>query len=530
MAGREGNFFMFFQIPDVLLMVTAVVNVGLTWFIFKRNTATRANKIFAFFVAFIAFWAVDILLFRLLHGEELSLYLMKLSYVFALLLAYFYYRFSTLFPREDHLSRTHFWIVTVGTIAETLYLLFPGVLTKGLVVHEWGKEIILEPTAYAIFAASFIFFFLGGTLRLFSKIPSATGLERLQLTIISCTVITAGAFGMYFNLLLPSPMYQNFHYIWSGPVFTFFFAVVITYSIFRFSLFNPRAILAEALVYMLLTFLFVRLVLTGNYTDLAINGILLIVVAAIGSLLIRSVTKEVEQREEIERLSQEKSEFMTFASHEIRNPITAMRGLASLIVDGTTGNAPPETRDAARKILIAGHDVLNIIATYLSKSKMELGQIKYDKATFDLGEAVFMIAEGYVPNAEVRGLTFDINIDRSHTYNMTGDQGKVKEVVGNLIDNSIKYTKTGGVFVSVERHGPFVRAVVRDTGVGIPEETLHQLFKKFSRADAQKVNLLGTGVGLFLAKTFIEAQGGRIWAESDGVGKGSRFVIEFPAA
>jgi signal transduction histidine kinase len=521
---------MFFQIPDVLLMVTAVVNVGLTWFIYNRNTATTANKIFSAFVAFIAFWAIDILLFRLISGDTASYYLMKLSYISALLLAYFYYRFSFLFPHEEKLGSVHYSLVTGFTAVLAVYLLVPGVLTTGIVVHDWGKEIVLEPVTYWIFAGTFATFFLGGTLRLFLKIPGAVGKERVQLSIISGSVIAAGSFGMYFNLVLPSPIFHNFQYIWSGPVFTFFFAIVITYSIFRFSLFNPRAILAEALVYLLLTFLFVRLVLTGNFTDLAINGTLLIVVAIIGSLLIRSVTKEVEQREEIERLSQEKSEFMTFASHEIRNPITAMRGLASLIVDGTTGPVPADTRDAAQKILVAGHDVLNIIATYLSKSKMELGQIAYDKAVFDLGEATASIADGYVPHAEVKGLTFSIVIDRTHKYSVLGDQGKIKEVIGNMIDNSLKYTKQGGITVSVERHGPFVRSVITDTGVGIPKETIPQLFKKFSRADAQKVNLLGTGIGLYLAKTFIEAQGGRIWAESDGENKGSRFIIEFPAA
>ncbi len=201
-----------------------------------------------------------------------------------------------------------------------------------------------------------------------------------------------------------------------------------------------------------------------------------------------------------------------------------------MIVDGTIQGVNADTKDAAQKILVAGHDVLNIIATYLSKSKMELGQIKYDSATFDLGEAVALIADGYVPHAEVKGLTFSHNIDTSHKFMMSGDQGKVKEVIGNLIDNSLKYTKQGGITVSVERHGPFVRAVISDTGVGIPQETIPHLFKKFARADAQKVNILGTGVGLYLAKIFIEAQGGRIWAESDGEGKGSRFIIEFPAA
>ncbi len=521
---------MFFQIPDILLLITVVVNLGLTVFIFRRNSASTANRIFSFFVAFIALWALVIFLYRQSSSDLLSIYLMKLSYAFALLLAFFYYRFSTLFPEDESVSRSRLYLIGAVLAIEVLYLLLPGTLISGIVAHSWGKEALLMPIAYWIFALSFVTFFVGGTLRMFLKIPKTTGVARLQLWIINVTVLSAGAFGMYFNLLLPSPIYQNFQYIWSGPVFTCFFAVVITYSIFRFSLFNPRAIVAEGLVYLLLVFLFVRVVLTGSITELAINGTLLMVVSIIGALLIRSVTKEVEQREQIERLSEEKSEFMTFASHEIRNPITAMRGLASLIVDGTTGPVGPQTKDAAQKILVAGHDVLNIIATYLSKSKMELGQIAYDLSPFDMGEAASSIVDGYVPHAELKGLTLTRDIDRSHPFTIVGDQGKIKEVIGNLVDNALKYTKQGGISVRVERHGPFVRTIISDTGVGIPPETIQHLFKKFSRADAKKVNILGTGVGLYLAKTFIEAQGGRVWAESDGEGKGSRFIVEFPSA
>ncbi len=315
-----------------------------------------------------------------------------------------------------------------------------------------------------------------------------------------------------------------------GNVSASIYTALVAYAIMKNGLFSMKVIAAELLIFALWLFLFVRMLLADTLSDQLLEASLLGVSLVIGMLLIRSVDKEVKLREEIERLSAEKSEFMTFASHEIRNPITAMRGLASLIVDGTIHGVNAETKDAAQKILVSGHDVLNIISTYLSKSKMELGQITYDNATYDLGEAAAHIASGYVPHAELKGLTLDIDIDRSQKYNITGDQGKAKEVLGNLIDNALKYTREGKITVSVERHGPFVRAVVSDSGVGIPEETLKQLFKKFSRADAQKVNLLGTGIGLFLAKTFIEAQGGRIWGESNGSGNGSRFIIEFPAA
>ncbi len=519
---------MLLQIPDILLSVTAVTNLGLMWFVYRRDRDKTVNRIFALFVAFITFWAIVILLFRLVDSAAVALYLMKLSYISALFLALFFYQFSYLFPDSKGMSRAHRAIAIASVSALSLYILLPHSLTLHIVSHEWGKEVLLEPFGYLLFAAAFLYLFLSGQIRLLLKVRGSSGSTRTQLWIISTTVIAVGAFGMYYNLLLPSPWLQDFRYIWSGPVFTFAFAVMITYSIFRFRLLSPRAILAELLVYTLLLFLFVRVILTDASLELVINGALLLAVAAVGVFLVRGVTREVEQREEIETLSEEKSEFMTFASHEIRNPITAMRGYASLIVDGTAGDTSKETRDAAEKILVTGNEVLTLIGQFLSKSKMELGQISYTMQPFDLGAAIHAVAGGYAPHAEQKNLTLSVEIPPEQLM-VKADEGKVKEVIGNIIDNSLKYTKTGGITVSVGNIDGVIRVSVADTGVGIPPETLPRLFQKFSRADAAKAILLGTGVGLYLAKTFIDAMGGNIWAESDGKGKGSRFIIEFPA-
>jgi signal transduction histidine kinase len=237
--------------------------------------------------------------------------------------------------------------------------------------------------------------------------------------------------------------------------------------------------------------------------------------------------KVAERTQELQKLSDEKSEFLTFASHEIRNPITAIRGYASLIYDGTTGQMSPETREAAQKILVRGNDVLQLIGEYLNKSKMEIGKVSFTVDTFDVTRTIAALVEDFLPNAKLRGLSLTFAA-ASESITIRADEPKLREVVGNLLDNSLKYTKEGGVTVFVERHGVSARIIIADTGVGIAPETLPQLFKKFSRADAQKVNLLGTGVGLYLGKQFIEGMGGRIWAESDGSDKGSRFIIEFP--
>jgi signal transduction histidine kinase len=228
----------------------------------------------------------------------------------------------------------------------------------------------------------------------------------------------------------------------------------------------------------------------------------------------------------IERLSDEKSEFMAFASHEIRNPITAMRGYASLITDGTTGEANAETKKAAEQILLTGNEVLMLIRQFLDRSKLELGKVTYTIESFDISLALEQLADGFKSHITERGLVLKTVIPIA--VMAKGDLGKCKEVLGNVIDNSLKYTREGGITLSVETKGDKVWAIVSDTGVGIPQETLPHLFQKFSRADAQKANLLGTGLGLYLGKVFVEGMGGKIWAESEGKGKGSRFIIELP--
>ena len=106
---------------------------------------------------------------------------------------------------------------------------------------------------------------------------------------------------------------------------------------------------------------------------------------------------------------------------------------------------------------------------------------------------------------------------------------KLKQVFTNLTDNSIKYTPKGEVNISLSRPSPkIIRFEIKDTGIGISPESLPKLFEKFSRAEgANDVNVIGTGLGLFVAKEMITAhEGGKVWAESEGLGKGSRFIVE----
>jgi len=144
---------------------------------------------------------------------------------------------------------------------------------------------------------------------------------------------------------------------------------------------------------------------------------------------------------------------------------------------------------------------------------------------------VLAIVAEQKPAAYEKRLGLDVVVADGE-YNMEGDEEKMREhVIRNLIDNAVRYTPTGKITIELSREGNTIRFSVKDSGVGITPEDMARLFTEGGHGkDSIKVNVHSTGYGLFIAKQIVEAHGGKIWAESEGAGKGSRFVAELPAA
>ncbi|MEK7145066.1 MAG: HAMP domain-containing sensor histidine kinase [Patescibacteria group bacterium] len=304
------------------------------------------------------------------------------------------------------------------------------------------------------------------------------------------------------------------------PVFIAFLA----YTVVKFKTFNSKVIAAQALIATLAISIFSLLFVQTISTIRIIAGATFALVCIVGYNLVRGVKREIG-------LSDQLSEFMSLATHEIRNPATYIRGSAMGALEGDLGELTPAIKDTMQKIFIRVNDIIHLGNQYLDKSKLELNKITYEFVSTDLAKLTKDLVREFEPAAAQRGITITSNIDKSQSYEAQVDNGKIKEVIGNLIDNAIKYTKernNGSVTVSVVKGEDIVTIKIADTGDGIPAKTIPELFKKFSRADAEKANLLGTGLGLYLAKIFINAHQGKIWVESPGKDKGSTFFVELP--
>jgi signal transduction histidine kinase len=266
-----------------------------------------------------------------------------------------------------------------------------------------------------------------------------------------------------------------------------------------------------------------------------------------GYFLVRSVKRENEQLQlaqklatelaganaHLERLDKMKSEFVSIASHQLRSPITSVRGYVSMILEGTYGEISPKVKEILEHVSSATANMATSINDYLNISRIEAGNMKYDIVDCDLRKLVEdTIAEIMPASAEKKiSLNFESKFDGSAFVKL--DLGKTKQIVQNLIDNAIKYTPEGGkVAIVIRREETPKKQIfveVTDTGMGISKEDILALFNKFERAKkAGTVNANGTGLGLYIAKQMAQAMGGDITVTSPGEGLGSTFIISFP--
>ena len=324
-------------------------------------------------------------------------------------------------------------------------------------------------------------------------------------------------------------------------VFIFIGALLV--MIVRYQAFDVKLLSAQALVFSLVVLIGSQFLFIDNLANQILVAITLILVMVFGTVLIRSVKLEVQQKEELQvmadlltianeklqKLDSAKSEFVSIASHQLRTPLTAIKGYVSLLLEGSYGTVSAPVQDTLNKVYLVNSRLMQLVEDLLSVSRIESGRVQYHYEETQLETLVADLVDSFQFSAKKHGLTLFLKLPAEPLPKMNIDANKMKEVVSNLIDNSIKYTKEGGVAVEVERRGDRVQVLVSDTGIGIGSESLTQLFNKFVRtAETSKMEVSGTGLGLYVGKSFVEAHGGKLWAESAGSGQGSTFIVELP--
>lgn len=334
-----------------------------------------------------------------------------------------------------------------------------------------------------------------------------------------------------------TPLYGLF----GMPVMVAFLAFLISkYRMFKVQMLTAQ-FLVSTLSILIIGILFVQKLENVRY--IAIATFILTVI--IGTILIKNIKREIEQRNQIEKLANNleranaklkqmdklKSEFVSIASHQLRSPITAISGYASLISEGSYGTVPEKMKEPVERIVQSARMMAVSIEDYLNVSRIEAGNMKYNLEDFNLIDEAEHICDDLRPEALKRGLVLLFRRRLTGKGIVHADIGKVQQIVHNLINNSIKYTTKGAITVfahdDMEKKKVFID--ILDTGIGMNEETRHSIFQKFERGDkANTVNVKGTGLGLYVALKMAEAMGGTITAHSEGEGKGSRFTIELP--
>jgi len=241
------------------------------------------------------------------------------------------------------------------------------------------------------------------------------------------------------------------------------------------------------------------------------------------SLGIIAIIRDVTTLRELE---QAKSDFVSTVSHELRTPLTSIKAYTATLRRRDV-NFDEETRQQFLGVIEEETDRLTrLISDLLDMSRIESGRMELKKRDFDLVK----LAEIVVGKMESQSARHElVLIPECESAKVHADPDKIEQVLVNLLDNAIKYSPQGGeVEVNIGRHRHMIRCSVTDHGVGIPAEHLPHIFEKFHRVDNRSTReVYGTGLGLYVSKSIVEAHGGNIWVESEP-GKGSTFHFTLP--
>jgi len=532
-------------------MLVGVINLILGFFIFLKDKRNLVNIFYFLLSLSISIWAFAVGIGRNAEFLPTLLIWAKIAYLAAAASAMFFLYFTFVFPSKENFSL----IKKILPFLVFIFLSFLMVLkfdsfivTIKTLNHKplISNIIFLFGWVYVVYSIYTLFFFTAGLYYLFFKYRKARDITKTQIKYILLGSLSTITLAILSNLMPWSGMLK---YNYFGPMFTMVMVVSMAYAITKHQLFNIKVIATELLVGLVSLVLLVELVSADSLPEMILKLAILVSFIYLGWSLIQSVFKEIERREKLEsltnrlktanvrlrRLDKAKSEFVSIASHQLRTPLTSIKGFISMVLDGSYGKLSRKVREPIKSVYNSNERLIRLVNDLLNISKIEAETIVLIPEKIAVGDLVESVVQELKLEARKKSLIIKFKKPKRLPKTLL-DKSKIRQVILNILDNAIKYTNQGHISVTIKQEDEDgdkkekrIIVSIADTGEGMTQKEIDSLFQSFSRGTAgSRLWTEGAGLGLYVAKKFVEMHNGKVWAESKGKKKGSTFHIELP--
>jgi len=523
--------------------IALALNLILGFIVFLRDVKSITNKLFLLFTFVTVGWSIFNYLNYNVTNELHVLWYIRLVMFFAVLQAFSFLLLMYVFPKDQVTFPK--WLKQYLTPLVTLVaaLTFTPLIFSGIKSAQFAGDVAqpIPGPAIPIFGLLAISCVVSGIVILLKKRIGSTRQERLQFSYLLGGVIFMFLLIITFNFILPT-VYSNTRFIPLSAIFTLPFSIMVSYAVIRHHFMNVKVVSTAVLTFILSIVSFVEIIISDSLSLIIFRVGIFLLVLVFGVYLIRSVLKEVEQREQLQVLTNQlananeqlkvldkaRADFISIASHQLRTPPATIKWYLSSIIGGDFGELPAPVKEQLIKTQVTNNSLIALIDDLLNASRIERGKLEFIFAPTDFLAITQLTVDQLTPQAEIKKLKIVFNKPTETLPPITADKEKIRQVMNNMIDNAIKYTKEGTVTVILEKTETDLLFKVKDTGKGVAKDQIEHVFGKYERGKTAASNATGLGLGMYVAKVIVEQHQGKIWLESEGEGKGSTFIFSVP--
>ncbi len=514
-------------------LVNAVTSTTLAFIVYFQGKKNSLQKSFVLFCFGVALWSWPYCFWPTAEDQASAIFWFRVLHVGAILIPFFYFRFVIIFldqyQKYKRALKLGYLVVLILLIFDfhPLFIKEMREMTLEYSFKYWAVPGILYPFFLLMFFSYAVYCWY----LLWRSYQKSTTQRREQIKyILAGTLIgfLGGSTNYFLWYNVPIPPFGN------GLVAIY--VVLTAYALTKHYLFGIRVILTEILVGATGLTLLIQAVVAETLLLKVLNSALLIFFSFFGYTLIKSVIKEIELRgklqvayKELEKLDKAKTEFLSIASHQLRTPLTAIKGYISMILEKSYGKVPEKIRKPLENVFTSNERLVKLVNDLLDISRIETGkmEVKLEKASLE--DIISSVAEELKIKVKEKNLYLKWEKPEIPLPKILIDKDKIRHVILNLIDNAIKYTQHGGVTVKTQITNSKLQIAVSDSGAGLEKDEVEKIFGILTRGRAgMKLWTEGAGLGLHIARSFATMHDGKVWAESEGMGKGSTFYVELP--